>query len=248
MGTMNYFAGKLFLATTFEIHPLLSTGFCPMTSFASCGSELHSHERFLERVPKLQLIASTGLRNASIDMEAAKELGIPVNATEYRSSPIIEMTWALILTSARGIVQENNSIRNGGWQKKSLGQDLSGKILGVVGLLPYCHDGLVAQRGFGRVRDTGVRIERHEEIGLDGSIPAPIGILITKSPLVPYTCGTPCRRSSRAHLRPAPPQSACGRTGRDGAREASSAVARALPRMAPGSPAGALAPPTRPHG
>src|ERR1700726_690958 len=87
----------------------------------------------LQRLPKLKLIASTGSRNASIDMGAAKELGITVTATEYRSSPTIELTWALILASLRGIVHENNSIRNGGWQK-SVGQDLSGKILGVVGL------------------------------------------------------------------------------------------------------------------
>src|ERR1700686_2665979 len=87
----------------------------------------------LQRLPKLRLIASTGSRNASIDMGAAKELGITVTATGYRSSPTIELTWALILASLRGIVHENNSIRNGGWQK-SVGQDLSGKILGVVGL------------------------------------------------------------------------------------------------------------------
>ena len=87
----------------------------------------------LQHLPRLKLIASTGSRNASIDMEAAKELGITVTATGYRSSPTIELTWALILASLRGIVHENNSIRNGGWQK-SVGQDLSGKTLGVVGL------------------------------------------------------------------------------------------------------------------
>jgi len=87
----------------------------------------------LQHLPKLKLIASTGSRNASIDMGAAKELGITVTATGYRSSPTIELTWALILASLRDIVHENNSIRNGGWQK-SVGQDLSGKILGVVGL------------------------------------------------------------------------------------------------------------------
>src|ERR1700730_4989963 len=87
----------------------------------------------LQLLPRLKLIASTGSRNASIDMGAAKELGITVTATGYRSSPTIELTWALILASLRGIVHENNSIRNGGWQK-SVGQDLSGKILGVVGL------------------------------------------------------------------------------------------------------------------
>lgn len=87
----------------------------------------------LQRLPRLRLIASTGSRNASIDMEAAKELGITVTATGYRSSPTIELTWALILANLRGIVHENNSIRNRGWQK-SVGQDLSGKTLGVVGL------------------------------------------------------------------------------------------------------------------
>jgi phosphoglycerate dehydrogenase-like enzyme len=87
----------------------------------------------LKHLPRLKLIASTGARNASIDMGAAKELGITVTATGYRSSPTIELTWALILASLRGVVHENKSIRNGGWQK-SVGQDLSGKILGVVGL------------------------------------------------------------------------------------------------------------------
>jgi len=87
----------------------------------------------LQHLPRLKLIASTGSRNASIDMEAAKELGITVTATGYRSSPTIELTWALILASLRGVVHENNSIRSGGWQK-SVGQDLSGKILGVLGL------------------------------------------------------------------------------------------------------------------
>jgi phosphoglycerate dehydrogenase-like enzyme len=87
----------------------------------------------LQHLPRLKLIASTGSRNASIDMRAAKEFGITVTTTGYRSSPTIELTWALVLASLRGIVHENNSIRNGGWQK-SVGQDLSGKILGVVGL------------------------------------------------------------------------------------------------------------------
>jgi phosphoglycerate dehydrogenase-like enzyme len=87
----------------------------------------------LQHLPRLKLIASTGSRNAAIDTGAANELGITLTATGYRSSPTIELTWALILASQRGIVYENNSIRNGGWQK-SVGQDLSGKILGVVGL------------------------------------------------------------------------------------------------------------------
>jgi lactate dehydrogenase-like 2-hydroxyacid dehydrogenase len=81
----------------------------------------------LQHLPRLKLIASTGSRNASIDMGAAKELGITVTATGYRSSPTIELTWALILASVRGIVQENNSIRDGGWQR-SVGQALKEKF------------------------------------------------------------------------------------------------------------------------
>src|SRR5258708_19004748 len=87
----------------------------------------------IERLPQLKLIASTGSRNASIDMAAAAERGIRVTATGYRSTPTIEMTWALILASARKIVRESNSVRGGGWQT-SIGRELDGKVLGVLGL------------------------------------------------------------------------------------------------------------------
>jgi phosphoglycerate dehydrogenase-like enzyme len=87
----------------------------------------------LQRLPKLKLIASTGARNASIDMVAAKELGIAVTATGYRSTATIELTWALILASVRPVIRENEAVRDGGWQT-SIGEELSGKILGVLGL------------------------------------------------------------------------------------------------------------------
>jgi phosphoglycerate dehydrogenase-like enzyme len=87
----------------------------------------------IERLPRLKLIASTGARNAAIDMSAAAERGIRVTATGYHSTPTIELTWALILASARHIVRESNSVRAGGWQT-SLGLELEGKTLGVVGL------------------------------------------------------------------------------------------------------------------
>jgi phosphoglycerate dehydrogenase-like enzyme len=87
----------------------------------------------IERLPQLKLIASTGSRNASIDVAAAKERGIRITATGYRSTPTIEMTWALILASERHIVQESNSVRAGGWQA-SIGRELDGKVLGVLGL------------------------------------------------------------------------------------------------------------------
>ena len=85
------------------------------------------------RLPNLKLIASTGPRNASIDVAAAQERGITVTATGYRSSPTVELTWALILGSARHIVQESQAVRNGGWQT-TIGTGLDGKILAVLGL------------------------------------------------------------------------------------------------------------------
>jgi phosphoglycerate dehydrogenase-like enzyme len=87
----------------------------------------------IERLPRLKLIASTGSRNASIDTAAAEERGIRVTATGYRSTPTIEMTWALILASARHIVRESNSVRGSGWQT-SIGRELEGRVLGVLGL------------------------------------------------------------------------------------------------------------------
>jgi len=87
----------------------------------------------IERLPQLRLIASTGPINASIDAAAAAERGIRVTSTGYRSTPTIELTWALILASARHIVRESSSVRSGGWQT-SLGRELNGRVLGVLGL------------------------------------------------------------------------------------------------------------------
>jgi phosphoglycerate dehydrogenase-like enzyme len=89
--------------------------------------------RVIERLPSLKLIASTGPVNASIDVAAAADHAVAVVHTRYRSDPTIEFTWALILASARNIVVESNSIRSGGWQR-TIGTDLNGKTLGVLGL------------------------------------------------------------------------------------------------------------------
>src|SRR5882672_9534113 len=83
----------------------------------------------LQQLPNLRLIASTGPRNASINNQTATDLGIAVTATGYDSTPTIEFTWSLIL----GIDREAASLKAGGWQT-SLGANLRGKSLGVVGL------------------------------------------------------------------------------------------------------------------
>src|SRR6201987_1381669 len=87
----------------------------------------------IERLPKLRLIASTGTRNASIDLKAAEERGVQVVHTGYTSAPTIELTWALILGSARNLVAENASLRSGGWQR-FVGDDIAGGTLGLLGL------------------------------------------------------------------------------------------------------------------
>src|SRR6204780_3719279 len=87
----------------------------------------------IERLPRLKLIASTGSRNAAIDIDAAAERGIVVTHTGYSGRSTIEMTWALIPASARQVASENAYLRAGGWQL-TVGDSLHGKTLGVLGL------------------------------------------------------------------------------------------------------------------
>jgi phosphoglycerate dehydrogenase-like enzyme len=87
----------------------------------------------IDNLPNLKLIASSGPGNATIDAEAAAQRGIEVVHTGYSSTPTIEFTWAMILAMARNIAAENRSLRDGGWQL-SLGTELAGKTLGLLGL------------------------------------------------------------------------------------------------------------------
>jgi phosphoglycerate dehydrogenase-like enzyme len=87
----------------------------------------------LARLPRLKLIASTGPQNASIDLAAAADYKIDVMHTRYDSSSTIELTWALILSSARNLIIETASVRSGGWQR-TVGEGIRGKVLGILGL------------------------------------------------------------------------------------------------------------------
>ncbi|MCM3628528.1 D-2-hydroxyacid dehydrogenase family protein [Paenibacillus glycanilyticus] len=87
----------------------------------------------LQRLPKLKLLVTTGMRNASIDLAAAAELGITVCGTRGGGEGTTELTWALILGLARKLVLENEAVRGGGWQS-TIGVDLKGKRLGLIGL------------------------------------------------------------------------------------------------------------------
>jgi len=90
-------------------------------------------ERILAGLPRLRLLVTTGMANASIDVQAATRLGIVVAGTDGQASPTVELTWALILAAVRRIPQEDRAARAGRWQT-SLGAGLEGKVLGVIGL------------------------------------------------------------------------------------------------------------------
>ena len=87
----------------------------------------------LERLPKLKLLVTTGMRNSSIDTKTAAERGIVVCGTRSLPYPAAELTWGLILAAARGIAREDANMRQGGWQT-TVGIGLRGKTLGILGL------------------------------------------------------------------------------------------------------------------
>jgi phosphoglycerate dehydrogenase-like enzyme len=87
----------------------------------------------LRRLPALRLLVTTGRSNAAIDLHAATELGITVCGTGGTLPPTVELTWALILGLARHTAEENAALRTGRWQT-TLGRQLSGTTLGVLGL------------------------------------------------------------------------------------------------------------------
>lgn len=92
------------------------------------------HRGILESLPNLKLICNTGMANPSIDLDAATELGIVVSGTQTAGTfGTAEITWALILASARNVVEEDLAVRQGKWQI-SVGFELRGKTLGVLGL------------------------------------------------------------------------------------------------------------------
>ena len=87
----------------------------------------------LERLPKLRVLITAGMRNASIDMKAAAERGVLVCGTSGLPYPTAELAWGLILGLMRRIPAEDRATREGRWQV-SLGLGLNGKTLGVLGL------------------------------------------------------------------------------------------------------------------
>ena len=87
----------------------------------------------ISALPNLKYIMTSGMRNNSIDLEAAKKNKIIVCGTEINPNPAAEVTWLLILGLLRNIKQETDNMFQGYWQT-TIGLELKGKLLGLIGL------------------------------------------------------------------------------------------------------------------
>ena len=87
----------------------------------------------IESLPNLKYLMTSGMRNKAIDLEATKSRNIIVCGTEINSNPTAELAWTLILGLARNIKQEVDNMFQGYWQT-SIGLELKGKMLGLIGL------------------------------------------------------------------------------------------------------------------
>ena len=89
--------------------------------------------KLLNACSNLKLIITSGMRNKSIDLETCKQKNITVCGTDMHPNPTAELTWALILGLARNLREETENMYQGYWQT-TLGTELKGKTLGVIGL------------------------------------------------------------------------------------------------------------------
>ena len=87
----------------------------------------------LDKLPNLKYLITTGMRNLSMDMDAARANGVVVSGTQMLGYPAYEHAWALILAITKKIPYEDSVMKSGGWQQ-GIGVGLSGKTLGILGL------------------------------------------------------------------------------------------------------------------
>ncbi|MFF8400692.1 D-2-hydroxyacid dehydrogenase family protein [Streptomyces sp. NPDC015684] len=88
----------------------------------------------IARLPRLKLLVASGMRNSVIDYDAARAHGVTVCGTASSGTPPVELTWALLLGLARGVVEESTALRSGGPWQSTVGADLHGSRLGLLGL------------------------------------------------------------------------------------------------------------------
>ena len=90
-------------------------------------------KNLINKLKNLKFIVTSGMKNKAIDFKAAKEKNIIITGTEINFNPTAELTWALILGLARNVKTEIDNMFQGYWQT-TIGIELKGKILGLIGL------------------------------------------------------------------------------------------------------------------
>jgi len=124
----------------------------------------------IEALPDLKLLITTGARNASIDMAAAAERGITVCGTSSFGNPTTGITFGLILELTRRIGFEQARLKAGQAWQVTLGPDIEGMTLGIIGL------GKLGVRAAGVAKAFGMKViawslnltpEKCKEVGVD---------------------------------------------------------------------------------
>ena len=90
-------------------------------------------KNLIDNLSKLKFIVTSGLKNKSIDLAAADKRKIIVCGTDMNINSTPELTWTLILGLARNLKEEIDNMYQGYWQT-TVGVELKGKILGLIGL------------------------------------------------------------------------------------------------------------------
>ena len=118
----------------FDTEDALASGLADFDIVVTLRERVPFPASLLARLPRLKLLVASGMRNSVIDYAAAEAHGVTVCGTASTSTPPVELTWALLLGLARGIVEESNSLRSGGPWQQTVGADLHGRRLGLLGL------------------------------------------------------------------------------------------------------------------
>lgn len=126
--------------------------------------------QLMDRLPKLKLIVTSGMRNASIDILAAEEKGITVCGTKSLKFPPMELAWALMLNLSRHVLHEANEFKNAGPWQTTVGRSVHGKTLGLIGLGHIGKLMVPVAKAFGMnviAWSPNLTAQRCEEVGVD---------------------------------------------------------------------------------
>jgi phosphoglycerate dehydrogenase-like enzyme len=117
----------------FQSQPAVVAALAPFDVLCIMRERTRFDKATIEALPNLKVIVTSGFRNAAIDLEAAKARGIVVTGTDVPANATVELTFALMLGQARHIPAETANMAHGLWQT-TVGRELKGRTLGVVGL------------------------------------------------------------------------------------------------------------------